>query len=79
MEWRDRISADPNIIGGKPAIRGTRLAVEYMLDLLANGMSISDILRDWPGLAAEGVRACIAYAADAVRLERMVTHHPLSS
>jgi len=78
MEWRDRITANPNVIGGKPAIRGTRLAVEYMLDLLANGMTISDILQDWPGLAPEDIQACIAYAADAVRLERMITVHPLS-
>jgi uncharacterized protein (DUF433 family) len=77
MDWRERISLDPAILGGKPAIRGTRLGVEYILELLAAGKSIADILAGWPGLDEADVRACIAYALDAVRVERVIGYrHP---
>jgi uncharacterized protein (DUF433 family) len=62
MSWPDRIVVDPNVLAGKPVVRGTRLAVEFILDLLAAGQSEADILANYPGLAREDVLACLAYA-----------------
>jgi uncharacterized protein (DUF433 family) len=63
MPWPERISVDPEILAGKPVIRGTRLAVEFILELLAAGRSESEILSDYPGLAREDILACLAYAS----------------
>lgn len=67
----DRISIDPNICFGKPCIRGTRIWVSLLLDFLANGMTIGEILDEYPQLAVEDVRAAIAYGAEMAR-ERFV-------
>lgn len=63
MEWSERIHADPDILAGKPVIRGTRLAVEFILELLAAGRSAAEILDDYPGLTKEDILACLAYAS----------------
>ncbi len=62
MPLLDRITADPEIFGGKPIIRGMRISVELILSLLAQGVALDEILCDYPDLVAEDVRACIAYA-----------------
>jgi uncharacterized protein (DUF433 family) len=62
MRWPERISVDPDILAGKPVIRGTRLAVEFILELLAAGRPESEILSDYPGLTREDILACLAYA-----------------
>jgi len=67
----ERISIDPNICFGKPCIRGTRIWVPLILDFLANGMSIEEILREYPQLKQEDIRAAIAYGAEMSR-ERYV-------
>ena len=54
---------DPEILAGKPVIKGTRLAVEFVLELLAAGQSESEILTSYPGLAREDILACLAYAS----------------
>jgi uncharacterized protein (DUF433 family) len=61
-----RISIDPNICFGKPCIRGHRIWVSLMLDFLANGMTIAEILADYPQLQAEDILACIAYGAELI-------------
>ncbi len=66
-----RISINPNICFGKPCIRGHRIWVSLILDLLATGMSIPEILNEYPGLEAEDIRACIAYGSEMSR-ERFV-------
>ncbi|MDI6792560.1 MAG: DUF433 domain-containing protein [bacterium] len=66
-----RISIDPNVCFGKPCIRGTRIWVSLLLDFLANGMSIEEILAEYPQLMEEDVRAAIAYGAEMSR-ERYV-------
>jgi len=66
-----RISIDPNICFGKPCIRGHRIWVSLILDLLAQGETVEDILRDYPGLEPDDIRACIAYGAEMSR-ERYV-------
>jgi uncharacterized protein (DUF433 family) len=63
VSWRDRIEVDPEVLAGKPIVRGTRLAVEFILDLLAAGQSEADIVANYPGLAHEDVLACLAYAS----------------
>ena len=66
-----RISIDPNICFGKPCIRGHRIWVSLVLDMLADGLSIADILDQYPQLVEDDIRACIAYAAEMTR-ERVV-------
>jgi uncharacterized protein (DUF433 family) len=66
-----RISIDPNICFGKPCIRGTRIWVSLLLDFLASGMSIEEILVEYPHLTEEDIRAAIAYGAEMSR-ERYV-------
>jgi uncharacterized protein (DUF433 family) len=57
-----RITADPEIFGGKPIIRGMRISVELILSLLAQGEKPEDILADYPDLEADDIRACVGYA-----------------
>ena len=63
MPWPERIHVDPEILAGKPVIRGTRLAVELVLELLAAGQSESELLADYPGLTREDILACLSYAS----------------
>ena len=62
-----RIVANPGILGGKPIVEGTRLSVEHILGLLANGMSNEEIIESYPILNEESIRAVLAYAAKALR------------
>ena len=66
-----RISIDPQVCFGKPCIRGHRIWVSLILDMLASGMTSEEILKEYPGLTPEDVRACIAYGAEMSR-ERYV-------
>jgi uncharacterized protein (DUF433 family) len=63
----NRISLDPQIGGGKPCIRGTRIWVSLILDFLADGMSEAELLKEYPGLVHEDVLAAIAYGAESSR------------
>ena len=65
------ISVDPNICFGKPCIRGTRIWVSLILDFLASGMTIDELLKEYPQLTEESIRAAIAYGAEMSR-ERYV-------
>ena len=71
MEWRERITTDPNILVGKPIIKGTRLAIELIIDLLAQGWSESEILRNYPGLTHEDIQACLMYTSEILRSEKV--------
>lgn len=71
MSWQDRIEIDPRILTGKPVVKGTRLSVELILDLVATGCPEAEILASYPGLAREDILACVAYAAEIVRSERV--------
>jgi uncharacterized protein (DUF433 family) len=62
MNWQERITIDPKVLAGKPNDKGTRLAVEFIIDLLANGWPKSEMLRDYPGLIHEDIQACLSYA-----------------
>jgi len=63
----ERISVDPNVCFGKPCIRGTRIWVSLLLDFLAGGMSVEEILKEYPYLTEEDIRAAIAYGAETSR------------
>jgi uncharacterized protein (DUF433 family) len=63
----ERISVDPNICFGKPCIRGTRIWVCLLLDLLADGMTVEEILAEYPQLTKDDIRAAIAYGAEMSR------------
>ena len=67
MDYRDRITIEPGKRGGKPCIRGLRITVYDVLEYLAGGMSEQEILKDFPDLTIEDIRACLAFAADRER------------
>ncbi|MFO1238384.1 MAG: DUF433 domain-containing protein [Alphaproteobacteria bacterium] len=66
-----RIILDPAVVAGKPIIAGTRISVEFILDLLAQGWSEADVLENYPHITREDIIACIAYARDIVKSERV--------
>jgi uncharacterized protein (DUF433 family) len=70
MDWRRRIIADPNVLVGKPVIKGTRISVELVMDLLAAGYSPDQICRQYDHLTLEDIHACLAYAREVIRSER---------
>jgi uncharacterized protein (DUF433 family) len=66
-----RIILDPTILVGKPVVRGTRIAVDFVIGLLADGWKENDILHNYPGLSHDDVAACLAYARDILRSEKV--------
>lgn len=72
MDWKSRISADPEICHGKACIKGTRVLVSVVLDQLASGMTLAQIVQLYPQLSNDDVLAVIAYAAELAR-ERIAT------
>jgi uncharacterized protein (DUF433 family) len=71
FDWKDRVTVNPNICHGRPCIRGTRIWVSLVLDLLASGGKIDEILLEYPQLKREDIQACIAYGAETAR-ERFI-------
>ena len=71
MDWRERITLDPDILVGKPTIRGTRIAVEFVIDRLGHGWSTEQLLREYDHLTAEDIQACLAYAGEMLKSERI--------
>ena len=71
MKWQDRIITDPQVLTGKPIIKGTRIAVEFVIDLLGRGWTQKQILAEYDHLTREDVQACLAYASDAPKSERI--------
>ncbi len=72
MTWEDRIVASPDVLVGKPVVKGTRLSVEFILDLLAGGWTQEQILDNYPNLKAEDIRACLAYASELLHAEKVL-------
>ena len=71
MEWAERIILDPKVLSGKPIVRGTRISVEFVVNLLANGWSEQQIQDSYPNLTATDIRACLAYAAEVLQAEKV--------
>lgn len=67
-----RIICDPKILGGKPVIRGTRISVEFVLELVHSGMSFDDILKEYPHLKRRDLEAALAFARHAVSREEVI-------
>ncbi len=74
MNYRERIAIDPRVRSGKPCIRGTRITVSDVFDYLGGGMTISEVLEDFPDLNVEDIQACFAYAADRDRRLNVIPH-----
>ncbi|MCK4313781.1 DUF433 domain-containing protein [Candidatus Bathyarchaeota archaeon] len=70
-DWKSRITVDPNILVGKPIIKGTRIAIEFILDLLANGWTTESILKNYPQLKKEDVTAVLKYASEILKEEKV--------
>jgi uncharacterized protein (DUF433 family) len=70
-QWRNRITVNPNILAGKPIIKGTRIPVELILDLLANGWTTETILVNYPQLKKEDITAVLKYATEILKEERV--------
>ena len=66
-----RIVLDPSVLAGKPVIRGTRLSVDFIIGLMADGWAKADILRNYPGVSRDDLAACLAYARDVLRSEKV--------
>ncbi len=76
MVEEERVVIDEKILGGKPVIRGTRIPVYLIVELVANGLSIKDILKEYPELSEEDVKAALRYAASLLKRE---TYYEISS
>jgi uncharacterized protein (DUF433 family) len=76
MNWQERIELNPQVLTGKPVVKGTRIAVEFVLQMLATGVSEKEILDNYPRLTGDDIRACMEYALELVRSERVF---PLSA
>lgn len=73
MNYQDRITVEPGKRGGRPCIRGLRISVYDILEMLSNGLSQTDIVADFPELEPEDIQACLAFAAD--RERRLLAVH----
>ncbi len=71
MNWEDHIEINPRVLVGKPVIRGTRIAVEFVMELLANNWSEQQILENYPGLTHLDISACLHYATNMLKSERI--------
>jgi uncharacterized protein (DUF433 family) len=71
MTQHPRIALDPEVLAGKPVIKGTRLSVEFIIGLMADGSTEADILQNYPGIVHEDIIACLAYARDVLSSEKV--------
>lgn len=70
--YANRILSDPKILGGKPVIKGTRISVAFLLELFQSGMTINDMLEEYPTLSRADIRSALAFARHAVTQESFV-------
>ena len=71
MNWQERITVDPDVLVGKPIIKGSRVSVEFVIDLLARGWTTEQVLREYDHLKAEDIQACLGYASEMLKTERV--------
>jgi uncharacterized protein (DUF433 family) len=76
MDWHDHVTVDPRILVGKPVVKGTRISVEMVIDLLAAGWTQRQILDSYPSLRPDHVRACLAYASEILHSEKVFPLEP---
>lgn len=71
VDWQERIELNPDILAGKPVVKGTRLAVEFIIELLAEGWTAEMILKSHPTLTPDDIRACLQYASATLHAEKV--------
>jgi uncharacterized protein (DUF433 family) len=71
MDWHDRIESKSEVLCGKPCVRGTRLSVEHLVGLLAQGWSEEEVLDSYPSLTRDDLLACLKYATESVANEQL--------
>ena len=71
MDWHDRIVVDPDVLVGKPVIKGTRIAVEFVIGLLGQGWTEEQVLQEYDHLIKDDIQACLAYSAEVLKSERV--------
>jgi uncharacterized protein (DUF433 family) len=71
MRWQDRITLDPHVLVGKPIVKGTRISVEFVVDLMGRGWTQDEILGEYDHLRPDDIQACLAYASDVLKSERV--------
>ena len=71
MTWQERITIDPNVLVGKPIIKGTRMSVEFVIDLLWRGWTTKQVLSEYDHLTPDDIQACLAYASDVLKSEKV--------
>jgi uncharacterized protein (DUF433 family) len=71
MDWHGSIEVNPGVLVGKPVVKGTRIAVEFIVGLLAEGWTTEQILQQYPALSEPDIRACLAYATTLLRNEQV--------
>lgn len=76
MNWQDRITVDTKVLVGKPVVRGTRIAVELLIELLAEGWTREQILENYPQLTADDIQAALHYATEVLKQEKV---YPLTT
>ena len=76
MTGNDRITVDPDVLVGKPVIKGTRIAVEFVIELMARGWTTEQILTEYDHLTTEDIRPCLMYASDVLKSERVYPTPP---
>ncbi len=76
MGWEERIELNPNVLVGKPIVKGTRLAVEFIVELLADGWTERAILAEYLGLTRDDIHACLRYASERLHAEKVYPLEP---
>lgn len=71
MNWQERIVVDPKVLVGKPIVKGTRISVEFVIDLLARGWTVEQVLTEYDHLTREDIQACLCYASEMLKSERV--------
>ena len=79
MDWKDRITSNPQVLLGKPVVRGTRISVELILGWLAQGWSVDDVLEAYPHITREDVLAALAFAAEMLRDDEYIAAYKASA
>ena len=69
MNWHERITLDPAVLVGKPCIKGTRISVELVIEMLADGATYEEILVDYDHITRDDILACLAYASDVMKMD----------
>lgn len=71
MNWKERITVDSSVLVGKPIVRGTRIAVEFIVELLAEGWTHEQIISNYPQLSEDDIQAALHYASETMKREKV--------